>query len=138
MLTQVERPGSLEKILSAVQSVLRFLAPFDMKAPWVDLALINPWYNATVFYTIAPFRASYRVNAMGRVEFRGTMSRNVGFNVFMKLPLEIRPKRPVTFRPYMSNGSGITFAETGEVFITGDLGGASTIALDGVTYDLEP
>lgn len=96
MLPQVERPGSLEKVITALKAVLKLLAPFDEPDKWHRAELLNGWVNnpATGLYSDS-IPAAYTKDPLGRVHLRGWLSNTAANNLVLRLPPQYRPTHVV-------------------------------------------
>lgn len=132
MLPQVERPGSLEKLITAVQAVLKFLRPFDEQNAWRPVTFGSTWDNAAAAATTF-FPAAFRMDPLGRVWFRGEVARAAGAAVaIVILPTGMRPSRDITLS---APGTGsIIVRSSGSIEYVGAAGAAS-VSLGAVSYD---
>lgn len=133
MLPQVERPGTLEKVITALQAVLRFLGPFENAAGWAVLVLTAPWQhvNSVGLYQ-GDAKFSYRLDPLGRVWLRGGVENSTGAGVIVgTLPPECRPKHVV----YFPAGGNFVVFPSGVVSYEGALPGS--IYMDGTSFDTE-
>lgn len=95
MLPQVERPGTLEKVITALQAVLKFLAPFETQEDWKRLTYYSDWMD----YAPLPQKGVFRKDPLGTVWVRAEVS-GVGphpsGDCIAVLPVGYRP--PVNIR----------------------------------------
>lgn len=132
MLPQVERPGTLEKLVTAMQAVLKLLRPFDEQVAWKAVTFGSTWSDAASAAT-SFFPAAYRVDPLGRVWFRGEVARAAGaLNDIVVLPLGLRPARDIALSA-LGTGSVIV-RSTGSIEYVGAAGAAS-VSLGGISYD---
>lgn len=95
MLPQVERPGTMEKVVTALRAVLAFLAPFETQAPWSPLPYFGGWTRTTVSGFTKP---GVRKDPLGGVELRGWVLNAAGVGTTIAvLEQEYRPKERCGF-----------------------------------------
>ena len=132
MLPQVDRPGTIEKLVTAVQAVLKFLRPFDQPDPWHLVSTYqSTWIDATP--------VKFRVDPLGRVFLRGAAARSGGaLTPVFVLPVAYRPLTTRSFHCSITGGtSALVQVQADGVVVYGGGAGAVTVALDSISFDTD-
>lgn len=142
MLPQVERPGSIEKIVTSLRAVLYFLGPFESQVPWTDLPYFSPWIRSTVAGLTRP---GVRLDPLGGVELRGWVLNVVGTGTTVAvLEQPHRPKERCAFVCSAVQGgvrvvAHVDVAANGRVILVSPAIAANTeLSLSGIRFDTRP
>ena len=115
MLPQVDRPGTLEKVITSLQAVLKLLRPFDDPDPWHRPTLNAGWVldPATALFG-DPLQPGYKKDPLGRVHLRGWVTRTSGIDtVIFTLPAGYRPSHYVYVSPLVISPLGVVSVDSG-------------------------
>lgn len=103
MLPQVERPGTLEKIVTALQAVLKFLGPYETPETWQKPTLLNNWIlEPALGLWEDPMPVGYKKDPFGRVWLRGFVSGGIAGSAVFQLPANYRPPHVIYLLPNMT------------------------------------
>lgn len=111
MLPQVERPGTLEKVITALQAVLKFLAPYETPDTWHSIELLNGWYlEPWLGLYEDPMPAGYKKDPLGRVWLRGFLNGSAATSdKMLVLPAGYRPAHVIYTREIYILTDGTVF-----------------------------
>ena len=130
-LPQVDRPGSMDKVVTSLQAILRFLESFAAPRDWTPIVLQGDWLR----YDAAHATAQFVVDPLGRVELTGTVASAGGLSATIgQLPPDARPITTKEFTCALIGG--------GATVVSVDVTGLVTIApavvavsLDSIRFD---
>lgn len=143
MLPQVERPGTIEKIVTSLRAVLAFLAPFETQVGWLSLPYYGPWKRTTTASNfIAP---GVRKGPLGTVELRGWVINTTAAGITIAVLEEpYRPDRRVSFvcsavQAGVRVVAHIDVLPDGQVALVSPAIAANTeVSLSGIRFDTRP
>lgn len=136
-LPQVDRPGTIEQIVTALQAVLKFLAPFYAQRAWQKLPFFSDWQDVAATVEGARFT----VDPLGRVEIEGAARTILGTaNTIAVLPIALRPRKARTFSVGVFNGSRtngtVDVGSDGTIrIVTPAVAANIEVYLDGIRFD---
>jgi hypothetical protein len=94
MLPQINRPGTLEQVITALEAVLKLLSPFETQPKWERLPTFGDWIQSA-FNDCKP---SMLIDPLGRVELRGWLATASGAGTTIAvLPIRYRPAHRLAF-----------------------------------------
>lgn len=131
MLPQVDRPGTLEKVITSLQAVLKLLRPFEDPEPWQPAAFTTGWEN------YGAGNVQSRKDALGQIYLRGACVRTSGaLTQMFVLPISHRPRVPLSIVGISSNlVCRLDVGTDGTVAIGAGGAPASWVSLAGITFD---
>jgi hypothetical protein len=135
MLPQVDRPGSLEKIVTSLQAILKFLDPFETPRQWQPMPLYSDW----VRYDTVFGPPQFKLDPLGYVDLRGAIYSDSGTQpLITTLPIWARP--PYKMRISCMEVTGATHFSAniyanGVVELVLNAGAKHGITLDGIRFD---
>ena len=133
MLPQVDRPGTLVKVITALQAVLKLLGPFESPERWQPLAFRSGWAD----FGAPVQQAAHRKTPLGRVYLRGHVRRTAGLTTqIANLPRSHWPAAGKLFAVYSNLAFGAIYVDAGGV-VTFSAGTATDISLEGISFDTE-
>lgn len=138
MLPQVDRPGTLEKVITSLQAVLKLLRPFDEPNTWQNMKLQGDWAHASAPSGADAHVPQYVVDPLGRVELRGwTITPSAASQVICQLPPGARPSRVVGAAASSTAGTFLflNVHSSGLVVVVPLLAPGDAVCLDGVRFD---
>lgn len=128
-LPQVDRPGTLEKVITSLQAVLKLLAPFDEPEAAQGVIYQTTWTDSEP--------VKFKKDPLGRVYLSGSAARSGGAlgNVFV-LPANYRPLKTRQFHCPITGGTSalVQVLASGLVLYSG-AAGAVTVSLDPISFD---
>lgn len=135
MLPQVERPGSMEKVVTALQALIKLLTPFETQSKWEPLPLQGDWIR----YIKTRATAKFLVDPLGRVELTGGIySDALPTFVIGQLPPQACPTTDKRFScAVLTAGTTcvVDVFSSGVVQLSTALAAKSAISLDGIRFD---
>ena len=137
MFPHVGRPGTLEQITTALEAVIKFLAPFKDQRKWQDIKLFSDWVRGST----SGKPAQVTIDGLGRVELRGEARSGTGASTTVgHLPLGMRPPVNMTFPASAFNGArvfcSLDIQTNGRiVLIVPALAANVEVYLDGIRFD---
>lgn len=126
MLPQIDRPGTLEKVITLLRAIRELVLPFDTPDPWHVAKLSPNWLNLS--YAGNP-QAGYMKDPLGRVHLRGVVVLPGTFSAIFQLPPDYRPAHTIYF------ADGLIIQPDG---IVTDTGAFTVHFLNGVNFDTRP
>lgn len=137
MFPQIGRPGTLEQVITGLEAVIKFLAPFKDQRKWQNIVLFSDWTRGST----AGKPAQLTMDGLGRVELRGEAKSGAGTSTTIgHVPLGMRPPVGMTFAASAFNGArvfcSIDIQTNGRiVLITPALAANVEVYLDGIRFD---
>ena len=122
----------LEKVVTAIEALFKFLRPLAQPEPWKDITLATGWatYTTALDQTVP----QYRKTPLGLVELRGTVA-GAG-DPLTQLPEGYRPTKVHNFPvPGNSAFAVVAVEEDGKVRLVTGLGGTK-LSLDSIRFEV--
>ena len=135
-VADAETNRALTSVVTTLEAVLRFLAPFVRPSGWKKPAWGAGWQDYTG--AIGTYQtAAYKKDPLNRVHLRGLVERASGAaTTIMVLPIGHRPAKQKVFVVFGSSGVGRVDVHSDGV-VEYSSGGVTFLSLEGISFDLD-